>query len=44
MAVGADGGFRARARKLKRGTNRFVLEARAAGLAPWATDIAITRE
>ena len=36
--------FRARARKLERGANRFVLEGRAAGLAPWKVDIAITRK
>jgi hypothetical protein len=42
--VGADGAFRARARKLKRGANRFLLEGRSAGLAPWKVDIAITRK
>ena len=41
--TGADGGFRARARKLKRGANRFVLEGRSAGLTPWKVDISITR-
>ena len=41
--VAADGSFRARARKLKRGANRFVLEARSSGLAPWKVDISITR-
>ena len=41
--VADDGTFRARARKLKRGANRFVLEGRAASLAPWKVDIAITR-
>jgi hypothetical protein len=42
--VGADGGFRARARRLKQGANRFVLEGRSAGLRPWKVDIAITRK
>ena len=41
--VADDGSFRARARRLKRGVNRFVLEGRAASLAPWKVDIAITR-
>jgi hypothetical protein len=41
--VAADGSFRARARKLKRGRNAFLLEARSAGLAPWKVDISITR-
>ena len=41
--VGADGGFRARARKLKQGPNRFVLEGRSSGLKPWRVDISITR-
>jgi predicted small lipoprotein YifL len=44
VAVGDDGSFRARAGKLKRGANRFVLEARSAGLTPWKLDIAITRK
>ena len=38
-----DGTFRARARKLERGANRFVLEGRAARLVPWKVDISITR-
>ena len=42
--VGADGGFRARVRKLKQGANRFVLEGRSAGLTPWKVDISITRK
>jgi hypothetical protein len=42
--VGADGGFRARVRKLKRGANRFVLEGRSSGLRPWKVDITITRK
>ena len=41
--VAADGSFRARARKLKRGANRFVLEGRSPGLTPWKVDISITR-
>jgi hypothetical protein len=41
--VAADGAFRARAAGLARGANRFVLEARARGLAPWVVDISITR-
>jgi hypothetical protein len=43
VQVGADGEFRARARKLKRGANRFVLEGRSAGLTPWKLDLSITR-
>jgi hypothetical protein len=42
--VGDDGTFRARARKLKRGANRFVLEGRSPGLTPWKVDISITRK
>jgi hypothetical protein len=41
--VGADGRFRARARRLKRGANRFVLEGTSPGLRPWRVDITITR-
>jgi hypothetical protein len=41
--VAGDGSFRARARRLKRGKNAFLLEARSAGLAPWEVDISITR-
>ena len=41
--VADDGSFRARARKLERGVNRFVLEGRAARLASWKVNIAITR-
>jgi hypothetical protein len=41
--VGADGRFRARARKLRRGQNRFVLEGTAPELRAWKVDIAITR-
>ena len=41
--VADDGSFRARARKLERGVNRFVLEGRATSLAPWKVDIEITR-
>jgi hypothetical protein len=41
--VGADGRFRARARKLKRGENRFALQGTSPGLRPWDVDIAITR-
>jgi hypothetical protein len=44
VQVGGDGAFRARARKLKRGANRFVLEGRSAGLAPWKVAIVITRK
>ena len=43
VAVAADGSFRARARKLRQGENRFVLEGRSTGLAPWKVDISITR-
>ena len=43
VAVAGDGSFRARARKLRRGKNRFLLECRSAGLAPWKVDISITR-
>jgi len=41
--VGADGRFRARARKLRRGRNRFVLEGTAPGLRAWRIELAITR-
>jgi hypothetical protein len=41
--VGADGRFRARARRLERGANRFVLRGSSAGLRPWTVDITITR-
>ena len=41
--VGADGRFRARARKLERGANRFVLQGSSPGLRPWTVDVAITR-
>ena len=41
--VADDGTFRARARKLERGANRFVLEGRAPSLVPWKVDISITR-
>jgi len=43
VEVAGDGTFRARARPLERGANRFVLEGRAPGLKPWKLDIAITR-
>ena len=43
VRVGGDGSFRARARELERGENRFVLEGRATGLAPWRVDISIIR-
>ncbi len=43
MEVGADGRFRARARKLERGANRFVLEGSSPGLRPWTVDVSITR-
>ena len=41
--VGADGRFRARARKLERGANRFVLQGSSPGLRPWTVDVSITR-
>jgi hypothetical protein len=41
--VAGDGSFMARARRLRRGKNAFLLEARSAGLAPWEVDISITR-
>ncbi len=41
---GADGHFRARASKLRRGENRFVLEATSPGLRPWAVNVLITRK
>jgi hypothetical protein len=44
IEVGDDGTFHARARKLKRGANRFVLEGRTPGLEPWKVDITITRK
>jgi hypothetical protein len=43
VPVGADGRFRARARMLRRGANRFVLQGTAAGLRPWTVDVSITR-
>jgi hypothetical protein len=43
VRVGGDGRFRARAAGLRRGQNRFVLEARAGGMAPWTAEISITR-
>ena len=43
VEVGADGRFRARARGLKRGANRFVLEGSSPGLRPWTVDVSITR-
>ena len=43
MEVGADGRFRARARELKRGANRFVLEGSSPGLRSWKVDVSITR-
>ena len=43
VQVGADGHFRARARKLRRGANRFVLQGTDPGLRPWTVDVAITR-
>jgi hypothetical protein len=43
VAVAPDGSFRARAGRLKRGKNAFLLEARAPRLAPWTVDISITR-
>jgi hypothetical protein len=42
--VGDDGTFRARARRLKPGANRFVLEGRSPGLKPWRLAITITRK
>ena len=42
--AGADGRFRARARDLRRGENRFVLEGTAPGLRPWALNVLITRK
>ena len=42
--VGEDGTFRPRARKLKRGANRLVLQGRSPGLTPWKVDISITRK
>jgi hypothetical protein len=44
LAVGADGRFRARARKLRRGENRFVLLATSPGRRPWAINVLITRK
>jgi hypothetical protein len=40
---GGDGEFRAEARKLRRGANRYVLRGTAPGLEPWSVDISITR-
>jgi hypothetical protein len=44
LAVGADGRFRARAGKLSRGENRFVLVGTSPGLRPWAVNVLITRK
>ena len=44
VEAGADGRFRARARKLRRGENRFVLLATSPGLRPWALNVLITRK
>ncbi len=44
VEAGADGRFRARARKLRRGENRFVLQATSPGLRPWALNVLITRK
>lgn len=41
--VGANGRFRARARGLRRGANRFVLKGSAPGLRPLRIDVTITR-
>jgi hypothetical protein len=43
VEVGADGRFRARARALKRGANRFVLQGSSPRLRPWTVDVSITR-
>jgi len=43
VTVGGDGRFRAHARALRRGENRFVLEGRVPGLRPWIVNVAITR-
>jgi hypothetical protein len=44
LAVGADGRFRARASKLRRGENRFVVVATSPGRRPWAINLLITRK
>ena len=44
VASGTDGRFRARAAKLRRGENRFVLEGTSPGLRPWAVNVLITRK
>jgi hypothetical protein len=43
VRVGADGRFRALARKLRKGANRYVLKATAPGLRPWTVDVSIHR-
>jgi len=43
VQVGADGRFRARASKLRRGANRLLLRGTEPGLRPWTVDISITR-
>ena len=43
VQVGADGRFRARAAKLRRGQNRFVLAGDGPGLRAWKVDVSITR-
>lgn len=40
----SHGAFRAEARKLDRGQNRFVLEGTSPGLRPWTVDVSITRK
>jgi hypothetical protein len=42
--VGSDGRFRAKARKLKKGANRFVLKATSPGLRSWTVPVTITRK
>jgi hypothetical protein len=44
VITGSDGQFRAEARKLERGANRFVLKATSPGLRPWTVPITITRK
>ena len=44
VQAGGDGRFRARARGLRHGENRFVLVATSPGLRPWAVNVLITRK
>jgi hypothetical protein len=44
VRIGSDGHFRAEARKLRNGANRFVLRATSPGLRAWTVPVTITRK